>query len=117
MRHRFAPIAILAGLVAAVPSTAASQADTWTIPADAEHLTSPAPAGAEVLKQGQKLFGANCEKCHGPQGAGNGPYADPKHPPADLSDPTVGAEPEGVLFYKIWNGKKPMPAFKSRLTQ
>ena len=74
------------------------------------------PETAAVLKKGKDLFGANCRKCHGPSGRGNGPDADPDHMPADL---TASTNPEGVMFYKVWNGRKApvMPPFKSSLTK
>ena len=49
-------------------------------------------------------------------GSGFEPSADPEHPPADL---TASALPDGVMFYKVWNGRKApaMPPFKSMLTK
>ena len=31
--------------------------------------------------------------------------------------PNERKAPDGVLFYRVWNGKKPMPAFKSDASQ
>jgi mono/diheme cytochrome c family protein len=57
--------------------------------------------------------------CHGPKGLGDGPNVDKsdrRNKPANLS---LSRNPEGVVFYKIWNGRKDpdMPAFKSRMTK
>jgi mono/diheme cytochrome c family protein len=84
----------------------------WTVPGDAASLVSPLTVNADVLKRGADIFNSRCRKCHGPEGKGDGPYSDPKHPAADLTQPEVGTTPDGVLFYKIWNGRRPMPAFK-----
>ena len=87
----------------------------WVIPKEAATLTSPLAANADVLARGGKIFASRCRKCHGPEGKGNGPDSDPKHPAADLTLPEVGMYPDGVLFFKVWNGRRPMPAFKTEL--
>ena len=46
--------------------------------------------------------------------------ARPDHPPSDLTDGTRAARnPDGVMFYKIWNGRvRPkMPAFKTDVSR
>jgi mono/diheme cytochrome c family protein len=101
----------------ATAGLAAAAASGWTIPTGAPQLVSPVNATAAVLARGADLFRSNCAPCHGRGGKGDGPSAEPRHPPADLTDPEVAAQPEGVLFYKVWNGKTPMPAFKSRMTE
>ena len=94
------------------------QGADWAIPAEAADLKSPVAGAPESLKKGQSIFESRCRPCHGPEGKGNGPLSDPAHPAADL---TAGVKadlaPDGVLFYRVWNGKRPMPAFKSELTQ
>jgi len=109
--------AVLASSIALVAASARPQGEGWTIPADASRLTSPVAPTPATLKKGHDLFKSNCEKCHGPEGKGNGPYADPDHPPANLTESNASENPDGVLFYKVWNGRKPMPAFKSLLTK
>jgi mono/diheme cytochrome c family protein len=100
------------------PGTAAGPQADWTIPAGAADLANPLDATPDVLKQGVSIFESRCRLCHGPEGKGNGPLSDPAHPAADL---TAGVRadlpPDGVLFYRVWNGKRPMPAFKSELTR
>jgi mono/diheme cytochrome c family protein len=114
-----------AALIAALPlhsslsgNTTTGQGADWTIPASATELKSPVTPTPEVLKRGSSIFESRCRPCHGPEGKGNGPLSDPAHPAADL---TAGVKadlaPDGVLFYRVWNGKRPMPAFKSDLSQ
>src|SRR5437016_9337095 len=99
-----------------VAGSAQAQATKWNIPPDAADLKSPLSASAAVLKTGKSVFTSSCQKCHGPAGEGNGPSSDPKHPAADLTDASRAREnPDGTIFYKIWNGGPPMPAFKSQL--
>ena len=57
---------------------------------------------------------------HGVTGQGNGPEADPAHSPGDLTDgKRASRNPDGVMFYKIWNGRsKPkMPALKMDISR
>jgi mono/diheme cytochrome c family protein len=95
-----------------------AQYEGWTIPEAAKTEKSPLKPSADVLKKGKSLFGSNCQKCHGPEGKGNGPDADSKAKPADLTAMKTDLHSDGVLYYKIWNGHPPaMPAFKSKLTK
>ena len=99
---------------------AAAQSDGWQIGDDALDLTNPVPVSSDVLERGRDLYGQKCRRCHGQTGRGNGPDADFEHPPRDLTDASRAARnPDGVLFYKIWNGRSNprMPAFKAELTQ
>ena len=91
----------------------------WTIPEGGKDEKSPLKSSLALVKKGQGLFGSNCQKCHGPEGKGNGPDSNPQHPAADLTDEfRTELNTEGVLYYKIWNGHPPdMPAFKSKLTK
>jgi mono/diheme cytochrome c family protein len=98
----------------------ASNPDSWQIPSGAPSEVNPVAASVQVLAKGKSLFTSKCERCHGATGVGNGPEADPDHMPGDLTDGARAARnPDGVLYYKIWNGrKKPkMPAFKTDMSQ
>ena len=116
------------GLVAALAVTTALRAqqppmsnpDGWQIPQTAPTDTNPVASSPQVIAKGKDLYKAKCERCHGATGVGNGPDADPEHMPNDLTDGKRAARnPDGVMYYKIWNGrKKPkMPAFKSDMSQ
>lgn len=93
-----------------------AQYQGWTIPDTAKTEKSPVKSAADAAKKGKSLFGSNCAKCHGPEGKGNGPDSDHA---ADLTDEfRTELNPEGVLYYKIWNGHTgDMPGFKSKLTK
>jgi len=93
----------------------------WTLPADAETKKSPLTVDAKVLASGKSVFKSKCEKCHGPNGLGDGPDADPDHQEdMDLTKSSRAAKnPDGVMFYKVSNGRKSpkMPAFKDQLNE
>ena len=94
----------------------------WLIPAGGKTEKSPVTSPADAARRGKALFLANCARCHGPEGQGNGPDSDHA---ADLTDDLrIELNTEGVLFYKVWNGHAiqlrtetyDMPAFQGKLT-
>jgi mono/diheme cytochrome c family protein len=93
----------------------------WTLPPDAQQKKSPLTVDPKVLALGKSVFKSKCQKCHGPGGLGDGPDADPDHQEdMDLTKASRAEKnPEGVMFYKVSNGrKKPkMPAFKQQLSE
>lgn len=102
------------------PSAANQSAQGWQIPETARDEKSPLTPTADVLKKGKAIYSTQCQKCHGPEGKGDGPDGDPEHRPGDLTDASrASRNPDGVMFYKAWNGRKEpkMPAFKSSLTK
>src|SRR5215472_2084597 len=106
--------AALATPLAEDKKTADAQSD-WTIPTNAALEVNPVRASPEALAQGKKIFESRCQRCHGREGRGHGPEADPDHPAGNLTDRLRAAfNPDGVMFYKIWNGRlsPKMPAFR-----
>ena len=102
-----------ASLEGEVPPSGPSS--SWRIPESAGAERSPLAASAAEIMKGASLFRSKCSSCHGVDGRGHGPDSDPARPAADLTDGrTAARNPDGVLFYKIWNGRgKPkMPAMK-----
>ena len=110
-------LALVAGGAAAVRATGqAGDSQGWQIPSSAAGETSPVAASPAALARGADLYKSKCQKCHGVTGKGNGPDADPDKPPGDLTDSKRAVRnPDGVMFYKIWNGRSDpkMPAFKT----
>jgi mono/diheme cytochrome c family protein len=99
-------------------SRAPLQSDGWQIPVDAASEVSPRPTTPERIARGKKIYEDRCRRCHGSSGEGTGPDADPDDPAGDLTDGSrAPRNPDGVMFYKIWNGRNDpkMPAFKTDL--
>ena len=82
-------------------------------------LRNPIPRSADSIARGRQLFEKNCAICHGAEGRGDGVAAAALlQRPDDLSQiapPPIF--PDGVVAYRIINGVKTMPAFKSTLSE
>ncbi len=91
----------------------------WPVPEDAAKLKNPVPATEASLAAAKALYLERCAQCHGEEGKGDGPEAamyDVK--PADFTDPhMMGEMTEGEIFWKISEGRRPMPSFKKQLTE
>jgi mono/diheme cytochrome c family protein len=84
--------------------------------AEARAMHNPLSASPENLAAAKRLFAEKCAHCHGATGRGDGPDAVLYSiKPADLTSPMIEMIPEGELFYKISEGRKPMPAFRRQL--
>ena len=101
----------------------AAQYAGWMIAEGARDEKSPLSSVAGAATRGKAVFAANCARCHGPEGKGNGPDSDHA---ADLTDDLrTELNPEGVLFYKVLNGHGKqlrgymydMPAFQATLSK
>jgi len=90
----------------------------WVAPDDAKKVKNPVPATQETLAAAEMLFQDNCVLCHGEKGLGDGPGAKTiKVKPANFTDPKLQAsETDGGLFWKMSNGRGPMPAWKDELS-
>lgn len=106
---------LLTGCVASLPSVA--QQAPWTSPKDAEAVKNPVVATAPVLAEAKTIYAANCAPCHGERGRGDGPAAQGLTPkPADHSSAGIQSESDGSLYWKLSEGRTPMPAYKKVFT-
>ena len=79
---------------------------------------NPVPRTADSIARGRQLFQKQCAVCHGELGHGDGvAAASLVTRPEDLgkiAGPPIF--PDGVVVYRIANGKNAMPAFKETLS-
>lgn len=89
----------------------------WRAPARAADAPNPVRADDRSLAVGKTLFTKECAACHGESGKGNGPdAADLSTHPPDFAAPAVAAQSDGELFWKMTQGRKPMPGFGRTLS-
>lgn len=88
----------------------------WRAPEDARQVENPVELDDEVLAGAERLFRRTCRKCHGAEGRGDGRMArllDAQ--PADLTE-RIPLQSDGELYWKISQGRDPMPAFEEDLS-
>ena len=91
----------------------------WPVPAEAKAMKNPLPETPEGLAAAKAIYVDKCAQCHGDGGKGDGTEAEMYDvKPADLTDAHMMSEmTDGEIFYKISNGRMPMPAFKKQLNE
>jgi mono/diheme cytochrome c family protein len=95
-----------------------SMSEKWLSPAPTAAKKNPMARTQESIAAGQKIYSKTCTMCHGKSGDADGPAViELNIHPAKLSDPKMGTESDGSLFWKITTGKKPMPAYGKRLSE
>jgi mono/diheme cytochrome c family protein len=105
-----AGVALVAGLTWA---GAVNAQTPWVAPEAEKAMKSPLPAEKKFVEQGEKIAKINCVSCHGAKGKGDGAAAAALTPkPADWTSSHVQSESDGELFWKISNGRGPMPPSK-----
>ncbi len=108
--------ALAAGLLLA--GWASAQDKDWQASPEARKMKNPVAPNAENLAAARAIFMDKCAKCHGDKGAGDGPEAEMYDPaPAQFTDAHMMSEmTDGEIFWKMTEGRKPMPSFKKELT-
>jgi mono/diheme cytochrome c family protein len=90
--------------------------EDWEAPARAAGITNPAAANQGSIAAGKAIYRRECLACHGNMGKGDGPAAIAlAQPPSDLSMPMMWEHSDGALFWKITQGRRPMPRFENLL--
>lgn len=89
----------------------------WPAPETAQKMKNPVKADDATLKEGKDLYAQHCKSCHGVKGKGDGPKAEK----IDIScgDFTEGDylnESDGASYWRITEGRKPMPSYKEKLS-
>ncbi len=98
-------------------SNSFAQTHPWITPKLAQNVKNPIAPSASALADGKALYATNCSPCHGDKGKGNGPAAQALTPkPADHTSATVQNESDGSLFWKLTEGRSPMPSYKAALS-
>ena len=113
---QWAALLVALGLLGGVTMASSVSKAKWQAPATETAKKNPVAASQSSIGAGQKLYTQHCASCHGPSGDGDGRAAAELHiDPAKLSDSR--SQSDGALFWKITNGKKPMPGYSAKLSE
>jgi mono/diheme cytochrome c family protein len=105
-------------LIAPGRDAAGAEGDEWVAPARAARKKNPVALDASSVATGKKLYLRECFSCHGATGKGDGTAAkDLQKSPGDLSSPKTQSQSDGALFWKITEGRNPMPACEKLLSE
>jgi mono/diheme cytochrome c family protein len=106
-------------LAVVIGNALAGQDTDGTVPKEFLAMKNPVAASPEATAAGKLLYVKNCERCHGPSGLGDGPATKFIRPaPKEIASAvTQDRLSDGEIFYKITEGKKPMPAMKMTLSE
>jgi mono/diheme cytochrome c family protein len=91
----------------------------WSAPQQARQMPNPVPATPQAIAAGMSIYMDRCQNCHGEYGNGKGSRADKLSvQPSDFTDAhAMITQTDGELFWKISEGHKPMPSFKTKLSE
>ncbi len=115
-RVQLANIAV-AVAVLIISSAFWQQKEEWKAPESAKSKKNPVAVDQAGIAAGKQAYEKECLSCHGKKGKGDGPNsATLEKEPGDLTSAKVQDQTDGELFWKITQGKKPMPATNLTLT-
>jgi mono/diheme cytochrome c family protein len=108
----FVLVAIVAGIIVYSLSD-------WRVPARAKAMRNPVPSTPQTIASGMRIYLDRCQNCHGENGNGKGERAEKLSiAPSDFTDAHVmSQQTDGELFWKISQGRRPMPQFKGKLSE
>jgi len=93
------------------------QSQEWNAPSSAVKVSNPFPSNEQSIAAGKAIYTKNCYDCHGKKGRGDGPKSgDLPISPRDFTKEVFQKQTDGSMFWKITEGRKPMPSFKKDLT-
>jgi Ni/Fe-hydrogenase subunit HybB-like protein/mono/diheme cytochrome c family protein len=106
--------ALMVAILLLAPALGFSQQQEWTVPAEKKARLADTKFTAETVKTGAQVYLINCHSCHGDPGKNNVTKLVP--PPPDPATPAMQDNTDGELYYKIQEGRAPMPSFRNALT-
>lgn len=109
---------IFAGIVLVVLA-ALFQDREWTVPEEAKQVRNPILPSEAARRAAAVIYRDKCANCHGETGKGDGAEGRMHSPaPQNFTDAArMNAVSDGELFYKITQGRRPMPSFRNKLTE
>jgi len=103
---------VMVALLMIVPVLSFGQ--QWVVPAEKKTRLSETKFTEETVKLGTQVYQINCKSCHGDPGKNNVTKLMP--PPPDPVSAPMQQNTDGEMYYKVQEGRGPMPSFKNALT-
>jgi mono/diheme cytochrome c family protein len=118
IRVIFAGMILLAGYLA-IALLRGEGTGPWRVPEEAQQRRNPVADSEATRSAGRILYMEHCAKCHGTTGRGDGPEsAQYSTKPPDFTErDRMTLLTDGELFYKISEGRRPMPPFRKTLSE
>ena len=92
--------------------------EKWKAPASADKTVNPIKNDPKSVASGKKIYKMLCSVCHGPKGKGDGMGGTGLTPkPADLTNASFQSQSDGAIFWKIEEGRSPMPTYKTSIPE
>ncbi len=113
---------IVFGIVTGVVSTLLAfapinQNKEWNAPSDACKKANPVSSNTQSIAAGKIIYINSCKSCHGTKGKGDGPKSEELDVnPKDFTKDQFQKQTDGSIFWKVTEGRKPMPSFKKEMT-
>ena len=97
----------------------AQEPKPWTAPKEESERKNPVAATPASLKDAKTIYDKECAVCHGATGNGEGAGAIAlKSRPLDFTiSILMDQKTDGDLFYKLSEGRLPMPPYKGKLSE
>ena len=109
---------ILLMLILGIYPLALKSQSEWTAPETADAYNNSYKGNASATTAGKKLYMQFCAICHGNKGKGDGLAGMSLKPrPANFTKEDIQKQSDGAIYWKITEGKPPMAAYKTVLTE
>jgi mono/diheme cytochrome c family protein len=119
--HKSQLLMVLAAffVVAAGGAVVVYSVSDWNAPEKIKNMPNPTPANEGNVAAGMSTYRQRCAKCHGDNGDGKGEKAgELSIAPTNFTNASeMKGATDGELFWKISVGHRPMPSYKSKLTE
>ncbi len=112
-------VLLMMALMASVSWSSINKKDNnpWLAPPEADKLVNPLKGNPAATAEGKRTFNAMCAMCHGETGKGDGMAGLNLRPrPANYTLEKTQKQSDGVLFWKMTEGRPPMASYKTLLT-
>ena len=109
----------LAIVISAAALLLAQGPKPWTVPKEESERKNTVPSTPASLKDAKTIYDKDCAVCHGATGNGEGAgaIALKSRPPDFTISVLMDQKTDGDLFYKLSEGRMPMPSYKGKLSE